>query len=70
MSINYQIDCRYCGGHSEYTAYTDYRTGRNIATAGELHIDLDCDIRCPICRHRLNTSETDYRQQVKIVEQL
>lgn len=70
MSINYQIDCRHCGGHSEYMAYTDYRTGCNIAAAGELHIDLECDIRCPICRRRLNTSEADYREQVKVVRGL
>jgi hypothetical protein len=30
------------------------------------HIDTECAIRCPVCRSKLNTSEADFRAQVKL----
>lgn len=66
MSINYTIDCRHCGGHSSYEHYTNSRTMRHTNIDTLMHIDTECAIRCPICRSKLNTSEADFRAQVKV----
>lgn len=65
MGVNYSIDCRHCGEH------TDYMVATNIymrPTRVELHqhIDTECAIRCPKCRSRLNSSYEEFRSQVKI----
>jgi hypothetical protein len=31
-----------------------------------VHIDTECAIRCPVCRARLNTSQTEFLSQVSI----
>lgn len=66
MSINYTIDCRHCGNHTSYVFYTNPRTMRHDKLEELQHIDTECAIRCPICRSKLNTSEADFRAQVKL----
>ena len=65
MGVNYSIDCRHCGEHTDYYVATNiYRR----PTSAELNrnIDTECAIRCPICRSKLNTSEADFKAQVKV----
>jgi hypothetical protein len=64
MGLNYAIDCLACGAHSEYRTTTNYRVGMELRLAE--HIDTECAIRCPVCRAKLNNSEAEFRQQVKI----
>ena len=66
MSINYTIDCRHCGSHSDYQQYTNPRTMRYDDINALMHVDTECAIRCPICRSKLNTSEADFKAQVKV----
>ncbi|MBP3547930.1 MAG: hypothetical protein J6J64_04575 [Alistipes sp.] len=66
MGLNYTIDCRHCGSHTEYRASTNRRTLRVDAERLSSHIDTECAMRCPVCRTKLNTSEADFRAQVKI----
>lgn len=65
MKVNYKIDCRHCGSHTEYSV--------DLAMVGSveliecaMHIDTECAIRCPSCRRRLNGSEADFRSQVSM----
>ena len=65
MGVNYSIDCRHCGEHTDYYVATNiYRR----PTSAELNrnIDTECAIRCPKCRSRLNVSYEEFRHQVKI----
>lgn len=66
MSLNYTIDCRHCGNHSQFEFYTNSRTMRHQDINSVMHIDTECAIRCPICRSKLNTSEADFKAQVKV----
>lgn len=66
MNINYTIDCRHCGSHSDYQQYTNPRTMRYDDINALMHVDTECAIRCPICRSKLNTSEADFKAQVKV----
>ena len=66
MGLNYTIDCRHCGSHTEYRASTTRRTLRVDVNHLADHIDTECAMRCPICRTKLNTSVADFRAQVKI----
>lgn len=66
MSLNYTIDCRHCGNHTQFEFYTNNRTMRHDNIDAIMHIDTECAIRCPICRSKLNTSEADFRAQVKV----
>ena len=66
MGLNYTINCRHCGTHTELHTTTNRRT---VYIAGEHltdHIDTEYAIRCPICRSKLNSSEADFRSQVTI----
>ena len=67
MGVNFTIECRNCGAHSEHSAYTNLRTMRYDNIQEAVHIDTECAIRCPVCRSRLNTSEEDFKSQVKMV---
>lgn len=63
MGVNYSIDCRHCGEHTDYYVATNiYRR----LTSAELNrnIDTECAIRCPNCRSRLNSSEAEFLSQV------
>ena len=66
MKLNYQIDCKHCGTHTEYSV--ELRRGC-VADGVEsmVHIDTECAMRCPACRRRLNGTETEFRSQVKMV---
>ncbi len=64
MGLNYIIDCRRCGSHSEYQ--TSIAVKNSVRTNLAEHIDTECAIRCPICRARLNNSAAEFREQVKI----
>ncbi len=66
MSLNYTIDCRHCGNHTNFEFYTNSRTMRHDNLDELQHIDTECAIRCPVCRSKLNTSEADFRAQVKL----
>ena len=67
MGVNYTIECRNCGAHSEHYAYTNLRTMRYDNIQEAMHIDTEYAIRCPVCRSRLNTSEDEFKSQVKMV---
>lgn len=67
MGVNYTIECRCCGAHSEHYAYTNPRTLRYDDLGAVMHIDTEYAIRCPVCRSRLNTTEDEFKQQVKMV---
>ena len=64
MGLIYNIHCNVCGSH------TDYRTTIfGLSSSEQLlnqHIDTQCAIRCPVCRAKLNTSESDFMEQVTI----
>ncbi|MBQ2429288.1 MAG: hypothetical protein II274_00365 [Alistipes sp.] len=66
MKLNYQIDCKHCGTHTEYSI--EMRRG-GVAADAEcmVHIDTECAMRCPACRCRLNGTEDDFLSQVKMV---
>ena len=64
MGLNYNIHCNECGSHTDY-----HTTIVGLTSSEQLlnqHIDTQCAIRCPVCRVKLNTSESDFRQQVTI----
>lgn len=69
MKLNYTIDCRHCGTHTEYSITSYYRTMSDAEAAGKMHIDTECAMRCPACRYRLNTTEADFRSQVHITRE-
>ena len=69
MGVNYSIDCRHCGQHSDYNTYTDARTMRCADIDTLMHVDTEFAIRCPVCRSKLNTTEADFRAQVRVVRQ-
>ncbi len=69
MKLNYTIDCRHCGTHTEYSIVRHYRTMSDAEAAGKMHIDTECAMRCPACRYRLNTTEADFRSQVHITRE-
>ena len=66
MKLNYTIDCRHCGAHTEYSATIYYRTLSAEDVERKMHIDTECAMRCPVCRYRLNTTEADFRSQVHV----
>lgn len=65
MGLNYIIECRACGSHSEYRTTINV-CGVNTHLHLTDHVDTECAIRCPVCRAKLNKSEADFRQQVSI----
>lgn len=67
MAINYLINCKHCGSHSEYRTWLTSRAAQYSEEELFMHIDTECAIRCPVCRARLNTSEAQFREQVTIV---
>ena len=69
MKLNYTIDCRHCGTHTEYSIVRHYRTLSDAEAAGKMHIETECAMRCPACRYRLNTTEADFRSQVHITRE-
>jgi hypothetical protein len=64
MGLNYAIDCRACGAHTEYR--TTINASEVVYTRLVEHVDTECAIRCPVCRARLNKSEVEFRRQVSI----
>ena len=66
MKLNYTIDCRHCGNHSQFEFYTNSQTMRHQDINSVMHIDTECAMRCPVCRYRLNTTEADFRSQVHV----
>ena len=66
MGVRYDIDCKHCGSHSEYTTWLDRSAAMQSLDSLLSHIDTECAIRCPVCRSKLNTSRHDFLQQVKI----
>ena len=65
MGLNYKIDCRRCGNHSEYKTTITLKNSAHMSLAE--HVDTECAIRCPVCRARLNSSEAEFHEQVKII---
>lgn len=71
VNISYIIDCRHCGRHTEYATYA--MLPRSAADGDEAlmpRVDTECAIRCPSCRSRLNTTESDFRAQVRAVRRV
>lgn len=66
VDVRYLIDCHHCGKHSEYATYALLPASVSGDELLMLPVDTECAIRCPACRSRLNTSESDYRKQVRI----
>lgn len=66
MSIYYTIDCRHCGSHTTYEGYANLRSISRTELSKLQHIDTEEAIRCPKCRSRLNTTEAEFRAQVKV----
>ena len=64
MGLNYAIDCRACGAHTEYR--TTINASEVAYTRLVEHVDTECAIRCPVCRARLNKSEAEFLDQVSI----
>ena len=69
MKLNYTIDCRHCGTHTEYSVNSYYATLCDAEFIGNMHIDTECAMRCPACRYRLNTTEADFLAQVHITRE-
>lgn len=69
MGLNYIINCSHCGSHTEYRT----KVGSAALAKDEnlySHIDTQCAMRCPVCRSRLNGSQSEFRSQVQIVKVL
>ncbi|MBO5889894.1 MAG: hypothetical protein J6Q28_00500 [Alistipes sp.] len=70
MGLNYIINCTHCGSHTEYRT----TVGRSVSMIDDSnlysHIDTQCAMRCPVCRSRLNNTQSDFRSQVEIVRVL
>ena len=66
MGLNYTIDCRACGSHTEFSTTMRCQADATSALHIADHIDTECAIRCPVCRARLNTSQTEFLSQVSI----
>lgn len=70
MGLNYIINCMHCGSHTEYRT----KVGGALSMVDEAnlysHVDTQCAMRCPVCRSRLNSSQSDFRNQVQIVKVL
>ena len=66
MSVNYNIDCNHCGAHSEYTTWLDRGLVHHTIEEMTQHVDIECAIRCPVCRAKLNSSAEAFRRQVTI----
>ncbi|MBR2368391.1 MAG: hypothetical protein IKA81_07290 [Alistipes sp.] len=65
MSLNYSIDCRCCGTHTDHRVATNLRSRPSSAELLR-HIDTECAIRCPKCGSRLNGSYEEFRSQIII----
>lgn len=70
MGLNYIINCTHCGSHTEYS--TKVRGSALAMDENNIynHIDTQCAMRCPVCRSRLNSSQSEFRRQVQIVKVL
>ena len=69
MKLNYTIDCRHCGTHTEYSTTVYSRTLSAQEVERKVYIDTECAMRCPVCRYRLNTTEADFCSQVHITRE-
>ena len=69
MKLNYVINCRHCGAHTEYSTTRHYHHMSAEDVESRMHIDTECAMRCPVCRYRLNTTEADFRSQVHITRE-
>lgn len=67
MGVRYDIDCKHCGSHSEYTTWLDRSAAIQSLDSLLSHIDTECAIRCPVCRAKLNTTIDAFRSQVTMM---
>lgn len=70
VDVSYIIDCNHCGSHSEYDTYALLPAGWSCDDLLACRVDTEYAIRCPACRSRLNTSEHDFRAQVRVVHRV
>lgn len=68
MGTLYQINCKHCGAHINYTAENDngymMRYGANRQLHG--HIETETSMRCPSCHRRLNNSLEEFNEQINV----
>ena len=65
MGLNYIINCTHCGSHTIYKT-TLPRTAKVDRESIYSNIDIECAIRCPKCRSRLNNTVSEFFSQVAI----
>ncbi|MBR4994841.1 MAG: hypothetical protein IKY82_02140 [Alistipes sp.] len=63
MGIAYQIKCRHCGAEFNYSQNMSLGLTSRLANC-KSHIETESPIRCPACMKRLNTTETEFNEQV------
>ncbi|MFI3319941.1 MAG: hypothetical protein SNH01_04355 [Rikenellaceae bacterium] len=70
MGTVYKMRCRYCGGQFDHygDGASDVTAKTQHAASTKVYVETQIPIRCPGCLRRLNNTEDDYRQQVKVVE--
>lgn len=66
MGIIYSIQCNHCGTLTKHYNAADMATLRSCLDRSRIHVETDYAIRCPACRHRLNTTEEEFLSQVKM----
>ena len=66
MGIIYSIKCSRCGSLTKHYNAADAGTVLACENGKRPHVETDYAIRCPVCMHRLNTSEEDFFAQVEM----
>lgn len=66
MGIAYKIRCKHC--HAEFDYSRDQSMGMLPRCVGcESHVETESPIRCPACYKRLNTTQSEFNEQVQTV---
>lgn len=68
MGTAFQIHCKHCGTHLNYSAENAYGYMPHNTTISnrENHIEIQTSMRCPVCLRRLNNTREEFNEQVKV----
>lgn len=65
MGTAYKIRCRHCNTEFDHYLGTGYGLLPACVGCGE-YVETQTAIRCPGCMKRLNTSQAEFNEQVKV----
>ncbi|MEG1623108.1 MAG: hypothetical protein RR330_07060 [Alistipes sp.] len=66
MGVAYKIRCKHCGAEFDHYVQDDYGVLPRCVGCGD-YVEADVPIRCPGCRHKLNTTTKEFNEQVETV---